>query len=47
MSPELKWGESPTELGLWSEDSEKLYPRGSAEHMTPTLPSEYGGTPSV
>jgi hypothetical protein len=46
MSPELKWGESPTELGLWSKDSEQIYPRGSAEHMTPTLLPEYGGTPS-
>jgi hypothetical protein len=30
VSTQLKWVESPTDLGLWSKDSEQLYVRASA-----------------
>lgn len=47
MSPEVQWGESPTDSSLWPKDSEQLNLRGLAEEMTPTLLPEYGSTPSV
>jgi len=45
MSPELQWGESHTELGLWPKGSEQLNLGGLAEDMTPTLLTEYTQCP--